>query len=117
MSDHKDAASHVKLYWMVGGALFALTIATVLVSKFHLPSPWGVIVGLSIAVLKASLVVSIFMHLKWESRVIYYLLGLTAFFACVLFILPIIDQDWIVGKFIERADVAAHAPSHTPAHH
>lgn len=117
MSDHADADSHVKLYWMVGAALFALTIATVLVSKVHLPSPWGVIVGLAIATLKAGLVASIFMHLKWESKVIYYFLGITLFFVCVLFTLPISDFKFIDDLVVNRADPGAHAPAHAPAHH
>ncbi|MBI5594936.1 MAG: cytochrome C oxidase subunit IV family protein [Elusimicrobia bacterium] len=108
MSDHADAKSHEKLYWMVGGALFVLTIATVLVSKYHIPHPWNYVVGIAIAVLKASLVVSIFMHLKWESRLIYYVLGITAFFAVFLFVLPIVDFSWTTGQIIHRADPAGH---------
>ncbi len=96
MSDNQAGGeNHEKLYWMVGGALFALTIVTVLVSKFQLPHPWNFVVGLSIAALKVSLVAAIFMHLKWENRLIYYVLGLTAVFAVVLFTLPIIDFAWV----------------------
>lgn len=107
MSDHAQGESHEKLYWMVGGALFALTIVTVMVSKFHLPHPWNYVVGLSIAALKVSLVAAIFMHLKWESRLIYYVLGLTAFFAVVLFSLPIIDFAW-TGR------AGTHVPQPSP---
>lgn len=109
---HDSAESHVTLYWMVGAALFALTIATVLVSKYHLPHPWNFVVGLAIAALKASLVASIFMHLKWESRFVYYVLGVTGFFAVFLFLLPILDGRWTAGRIQSRVDVAAQGPAH-----
>ena len=109
MSDHAEAESHEKLYWTIGAALFGLTIATVLVSKHHFPYPWGLIIGLGIAVLKAGLVASIFMHLKWESKYIYYFLGLTLVAACVLFTLPITDFRLIDSHIAVKADPRAAA--------
>ncbi|MBI3299797.1 MAG: cytochrome C oxidase subunit IV family protein [Elusimicrobia bacterium] len=119
MSDHDDAQSHVKLYWMIGAALFALTIATVGVSKVHLVHPWGLIVGLAIATLKAGLVAAIFMHLKWESRFIYYFLGVTLAAVIILFAIPIWDFEYLRPLFVEHADVAAQgheAAAHPPVH-
>lgn len=115
MSDHAEGQSHEKLYWMVGAALFALTIATVLVSKYHIPAPWGLIVGLAIAFIKAGLVASVFMHLKWESRYIYYFLGLTVAAAFFLFLLPIVDFNLTKGHVIEPADPKAVVVGHGPA--
>lgn len=110
MSDNQaGGTNHEKLYWMVGGALFLLTIATVAVSKYHFPAPWGLIIGLAIAALKAGLVASIFMHLKWESKYIYYFLGLTVVAAAVLLILPMTDMRMIDSTIIEKADPKAAA--------
>ena len=109
VSDHAEGESHEKLYWMVGASLFALTIATVLVSKQHFPSPWGLIIGLAIAVIKAGLVVTFFMHLKWESKYIYYFLYLTVVAAVILFTLPITDFHMTAEKVVERADPKAAA--------
>ena len=120
MSDHADGTNHEKLYWMVGGALFFLTLATVAVSKYHFPSPWGLVIGLAIAVLKAGLVVSIFMHLKWESKYIYYFLGLTVVAAAILFTLPMTDFRLIDGHIVERADpkaAAVHGSHEGGEHH
>ena len=119
MSDHAEGTNHEKLYWAVGGALFLLTIATVAVSKYHFPAPWGLLIGLAIATLKAGLVVSIFMHMKWESRYIYYFLGLTVAAAILLFVLPITDFHLIDKKFAEKADPKAAAVhgSHGPSEH
>lgn len=116
MSDHAEAASHEKLYWTVGAALFGLTIATVLVSRHHFAPPWGLVIGLAIAFIKAGLVASIFMHLKWESRYIYYFLGLTVAATLVLFALPITDFRLIDASIAERADPKAPAVhgSHAP---
>lgn len=116
MSDHAEGDSHVKLYWMVGGALFALTVITVMISKLQLPHPWNYVVGLSIAALKASLVAAIFMHLKWESRFIYYVLGLTAVFAFVLFTLPIVDFAW-TGRSGTHVPQPAPLPHEAGAEH
>jgi caa(3)-type oxidase subunit IV len=115
MSEHAQSDSHEKLYWMVGAALFGLTVATVLVSKYHIPAPWGLIVGLAIAALKAGLVASVFMHLKWESKYIYYFLGLTVAATFFLFALPIVDARWTHGHIVEKADPAA--ASAAAAHH
>lgn len=89
--------SHVPAYMKVFGALLVLTAVTVGVSYVHFQPPWGLVVGLAIAWTKATLVAAYFMHLKWEKALIGYLLGLTAFFAVVLFVLPIIDASWTAG--------------------
>lgn len=116
MSDHSEAQSHEKLYWTVGAALFVLTIATVAVSRYHIPAPWGLIVGLAIAFLKAGLVASIFMHLKWESKYVYYFLGLTVAAVLVLFLLPIADFELTKGHIIEPADPKAVVVGHGAEH-
>ncbi|PCI35413.1 MAG: hypothetical protein COB53_10980 [Elusimicrobia bacterium] len=85
---HED---HEALYWKIGGILLLLTIATVWVSTVHLPSPFGLIIGLGIAGIKGSLVAAFFMHLKWEKKLIHSILILAACMCVVLFSIPIID--------------------------
>ena len=66
MSDSHD---HSKTYLNVLLALAVLTATTVAVT--HIPNigRWGaILVGLAVAVTKASLVVLFFMHLKYEQR-------------------------------------------------
>jgi cytochrome c oxidase subunit IV len=75
MAEH-SAEHHlvpVKYYIMVFGALMVFTILTVLVAKIDLGAKTGfavlnAIVALTIAVIKATLVVLIFMHARWSSR-------------------------------------------------
>lgn len=74
-----DVAAQVRGYMVVFGALLVLTIATVGVSYLRLPEAPAVVVGISIALVKATLVAMYFMHLKGEKPMVYWPLGLTAF--------------------------------------
>lgn len=68
MSNDAKAQHHIvplKIYLMVAGALMVLTYLTVKISYIHLEG-WNVVIALSIAAIKASLVVLFFMHLRYE---------------------------------------------------
>lgn len=63
-------ANHVlpkKTYYLVGAALMVLLALTVGVALIHL-GPFNVLVALAIAVTKALLVVLVFMHVKYSSK-------------------------------------------------
>jgi cytochrome c oxidase subunit IV len=75
----KELASQVRGYVMVFGTLLVLTLITVGVSYLDLPEVETVIVALSIATVKASLVAMFFMHLKGERPMVMWPLALTAF--------------------------------------
>ena len=82
----------------VFGALLALTLATVGVSYLRLPETPAVIVGISIALVKAALVAMYFMHLKGEKPMVYWPLGLTAFlFVGLLVSLLLSEGDHLFG--------------------
>lgn len=83
MSGHH--ISSAKFLWGVALALFVLTFLTVAVTWFNIPSPWNVVVAISIAFVKASIVVAFFMNLYWDKKLNTMLLILgIAFF--ILFI-------------------------------
>lgn len=63
---HADISKHVKLYIGVFAALAVLTVLTVAASRIEIAATGHVIVALMIAAVKASLVATVFMHLKWE---------------------------------------------------
>ena len=98
-SDHAvDIDKHVRVYITVFVALMALTIVTVAVSRYHLPVPIAVTVALLVATIKGALVACYFMHLISEKKLIYAVLGLTAFFFAALLALPVFtvsDGYWI----------------------
>lgn len=70
----------IRRYLIVFGALAALTIVTVAISQFHLPTWQAVTLALVVATVKGSLVAAFFMHLVSERKLIYAVLGLTVFF-------------------------------------
>jgi cytochrome c oxidase subunit IV len=79
--DAHDVASHLKIYWAVGAALFVGTVVTVLARYLDFSSAsLTIAVALFIASIKAFLVAGYFMHLISEKKAIYLTLGTTAVF-------------------------------------
>ena len=82
------------VYLAVFAALAVLTAVTVGASYLHLARPQAIAVGVAIAAVKVSLIVFFFMHMKFEGRIIRWLMVTALFFALILlfFILP--DLGW-----------------------
>ena len=75
MSDSHDSPEFlqhlIRLFYMVGGVLVAGTLITVIIDvTFKMPLPVAAFIGLSIALVKAAFVVAIFMHYKWDKKLI-----------------------------------------------
>ena len=75
MSDSHDSPDFinylVRLFYMVGGVLVVGTLITFAIDlAFSLPLVWAAVIGLTIALVKASFVVAIFMHYKWDKKLI-----------------------------------------------
>jgi len=90
-------AEHIvprRVYYAVFAALLALTALTVIVARFDL-GPMNSVAALSIAVLKASLVVLFFMHVKYGSRLVWVVLG-----ASVLWLFLLISIT--LGDYVSR---------------
>ena len=97
MSQHPAAAAeaahghpppNIKLYLGIFATLLVLTCVTVLVSYWHLPPAAAIFVGLSIASIKAGLVIAFFMHLKGENKIVYVFLGLMLFTMIGFLLIP-----------------------------
>jgi cytochrome c oxidase subunit IV len=67
MSENEHHIVPVSLYLLIGGTLLVLTYVTYRVSLIDL-GPFNTIVALTIASFKATLVVLIFMHVKYTSE-------------------------------------------------
>jgi len=80
----KEHDSGIRTYIVVWGALIVLTVVTVSVSYVSL-GLMNVVVALLIASVKASLVALFFMHLRYESRLVWGF-ALTPIFFLVLII-------------------------------
>ena len=75
MSDSHDSPDFIKylvrLFCIVGGVLVFGTLITWWIDvTFSLPLAWAAVIGLSIALVKASFVVAVFMHYKWDKKLI-----------------------------------------------
>ena len=58
-----------RLYLLIFASLMVLTVVTVAASRYDF-GPGNTVVAMAIAILKATLVVFFFMHLKWSSRLV-----------------------------------------------
>ena len=77
-------AREKRKYLIIFGILGILTVFTVLANRLHVPHSVAIVIALTIAVVKGSLVAAFFMHLISERRLIYAVLVLTVFFFAVL---------------------------------
>lgn len=85
----EEVMAEVRKYWIVFGALAALTGITVwLCFGLKMPIHQAIIIALIVASLKGALVAGFFMHLLSEKKAIYGLLVLTVVFFTFLIWLP-----------------------------
>jgi cytochrome c oxidase subunit 4 len=81
----EEARNRWKIYTVVFVALFALTILELYVNKLFTEKSAQVTVLVALMLAKATLVVMYYMHLRWESRVLRWLI-IIPFFAAVFFL-------------------------------
>jgi|SRR5215831_2416038 len=108
-SDPEAVKKTVRLYFMIGAALFVFTGITVAVNQVHLMIPLAITVALVIATIKGSMVGSVFMHLSHEKKWIYGALLLTLAFWLVLMAVPFFTVSDTIGTPIAQPSAAEHA--------
>jgi cytochrome c oxidase subunit IV len=94
----------MKTYYVVFAALIALLIATVAVTLVDLGA-LNIYVAMTIAVIKALLVILYFMHVKGGSRLTWVFAGMGFIWLIILFALTLADyysRPW-GGGVIEQA--------------
>jgi cytochrome c oxidase subunit IV len=89
MSEHVVSP---RIYLVVFASLMLLTLATVAASRFDF-GEGNTIVAVAIAVLKASLVVLFFMHVKYSSRLVQLLVAAAFLWLAVLISGTLSDYD------------------------
>lgn len=87
MSQTHDIKQEIQRYWGVFVLLLTLTVLTVGISYLKFGLAVAIIVAISIALVKGSLVACFFMHLISEKKVIFVLLGFVVFFFLSLMLL------------------------------
>jgi cytochrome c oxidase subunit 4 len=78
-------------YILVCALLIVLTVATVAISFAHVQGVWHIVIGLIIAVAKASLVVLFFMHAIHSDRVTWLVIAMVCFWLGILLVLTLAD--------------------------
>ena len=96
--DTIDIQSLSKVYMTVFAALAVLTIVTVAASYLDISTGEAILLALTIASIKGSLVAGYFMHLISEKALITWILMLTAGFFFVLMFIP-------MASFIDQAQL------------
>jgi len=95
MSEHIVS---VKVYITICLALMTGTSLTVWAGLRDFPGPLNVIIALTIAVVKATLVVLYFMHVRYSSRLIWVVFASALFWLGILFALTFSDyltRGWL----------------------
>lgn len=89
MSGHH--ISSARFLWGIAIALFFLTFITVAVTWIQIPAPWNIVVAISIAVVKATLVALFFMNLYWDSKYNVLLMAMALLFTLLFIGITLLD--------------------------
>jgi cytochrome c oxidase subunit 4 len=98
MSEHSEHIVSSKLYWLIWLALIVGTVVTALVARVDLGTYHGIdantVVALFIATCKASIVVLVFMHVKYTSeKMTKAILIAAVFWLFLLLVLSLTDYS------------------------
>jgi len=95
-TEHVEHHLPKNLYFVIFGALMVLTALTVGLAFVNL-GQLNIVVALAVAILKASLVVMFFMHLKYESHLTKVVLGAGVFWLVLLLgiIMDYVTRSWM----------------------
>ena len=88
----------LRIYVMIFLALMVGTALTVFAGLRDFPGPLNVIIALTIAVVKATLVVLYFMHVRYSARLIWVVFTSALFWLLILFALTFSDywtRTWL----------------------
>jgi cytochrome c oxidase subunit 4 len=81
----------LKYYFGVFALLMVFTALTVWVAKFDLPGLWNIIVAMTVACIKATAVILIFMHVRWSSKLTQVIIIAGLFWLAILLIMTMGD--------------------------
>lgn len=84
MSEHVELAVMKKSYFRIFLYLILLTALTVAVTTIHFGDIANIVVGVIIALLKAGLVIAIFMHIKFDRPFLRVFFIVPAFFFIII---------------------------------
>ena len=114
MSEHIVS---LKVYVVIFLALMVGTALTVWAGLQDFPGQLNVIIALTIAVTKATLVVLYFMHVRYSSRLVWIVFASALFWLAILFALTFSDywtRDWFNSQLDTTSRPAPSPDQRTP---
>lgn len=116
--DPHEISKHVRIYFIVGFALLIGTILTVAMNYLHFDSmALTIFIALFIATVKGFLVAGYFMHLLSEKKMIYCIMGATAFFFAGMMYLTIFARDDMPHGSLHTGSIKTlEAPAKSASH-
>ena len=96
--EHEGQEHPIKLYLVVWGWLFVLSTFSYLVDYFHFQGylRWSLI--LLFMILKAGLIVAIFMHMAWERLALAYAILLPPVLVLVFVAIMVFESDYTLWQ-------------------
>src|SRR5512135_1344964 len=96
MASHSDTHPHIlplRVYLLVAATLLVLTAITVTVSEYNL-GPVNLLVAISIAAIKATLVALFFMHLLYDNKMYLVIFVVAVLFLAMFIIFTMFDTQF-----------------------
>ena len=96
--DTHESSHHIvplSVYWKVIGLLMVLLVITLVAAMFdfsHMGLPWlNIVIAVTIAVVKAVLIILYFMHVRYSSKLIWVFSGAAFYWVLILFAFLLVD--------------------------
>ena len=92
----------VRIYLMIFAALLVGTALTVVAAFYDFPWRFNTVVALTIATVKATLVVLYFMHVRYSIRLVWVIIASALFWMAILFALTFSDyttRGWLSSGY------------------
>jgi cytochrome c oxidase subunit IV len=114
---HEVGQQHpLGIYFKIWGLLFVLSAASYMVDYFHVQGYLRWFLILTFMLLKAGLIVAVFMHMLWERLAIVYAILVPPLLLLVLLAIGALEADYTFltrGEFFQGAPAV---PEHGVAH-
>ncbi|GLK83065.1 cytochrome C oxidase subunit IV family protein [Ancylobacter defluvii] len=94
VATHDSAHHPIRLYLMVWGWLFVLSACSYMVDYFHLQGHLRYSLILLFMMLKAGLIVAVFMHMAWERLALIYAILLPIGAVLVFVVIMVLESDY-----------------------
>lgn len=117
---HTEGQQHpIGIYLKIWGLLFVLSTMSYLVDYFHLQGllRWSLVV--TFMLLKAGLIIAVFMHMMWERLALIYTILVPPLCLLVLIAIGVAEADYVHGsrgQFFEESTTTYIKPSELEHH-